>query len=91
MDPFYSSPLFLADCLAIYNQLTTSKRFEGVWRMASGIPQNNGVGFRWQEQTFRIHWQADLWYLLGPQLSFCAATRQELIDFCIHLASLSLN
>lgn len=90
-NPYHPGSLFWLDCAAIYEALQASGRFCGVWRLASGIPHNNGVGFRWQQHRFKIRWQRDHWCLIGEQTLFCTPLRQELIDFCLQFTRLSGN
>lgn len=87
----YRSSLFEAQCRAIYTQLAACRRFSLVWRISGAIPSQNGVGFCWQNRSFRIRWARDQWYLLEHQPLFSSPTYQGLIRFCLVYPPLSTN
>lgn len=91
MSTYYHTQLFFDDCVAIYERLSTCERITGVWLIAGCVACHDGIGFRWQGRTFRINWYNHRWQVRGRKRLFVSQNRQDLIEFCLNLASIHAN
>ncbi len=53
---YHNTLLFSFELTLIYEHLKDFPQLTSVWRVVSGVAQNNGVSFHWQGHQYRINW-----------------------------------